>query len=161
MDLSLTTLRSALQQERLQSPDLIFWFEHTAFPLLVTCRHPNEYLQRKWDKLKERRLMSITTGFSAKGESLQSGFAPVNLMPPLVNDLREIRIVRFIPDSGDISFESTSEPDSGLDITTLGCKMKSAAVVAKIGDINANEREVYIDDLFDLQVTLHSRKIEF
>lgn len=161
MSLTLSTLRSTMQQVRLQSPDIIFWFEHTAFPLLVTRKYPNDYLQRTWSLLRERRLVGITTGFTAKGESLQNGFAPVSFSPPLPNNLREIRIVRFIPDSGEISIESAEEHDTDFSIMTMNCKMKSAAVVAKIGDINEDEREIYVDGLFDLQITLHSRKIEF
>lgn len=161
MSLTLSAIRSTLQHGRLQSPDIIFWFQHTAFPVLATRKHPNNYMQCKWDQLKERRLTGITAGFAAKGDALEYGFSPIDLEPPHIEALREIRVVRFMPDSGEVSFESVKDQDSSFCVMTVNCKMKSVSVVGTIGDRNESERETRVDELFNVQITLHSRKIEF
>lgn len=161
MNLTIDTLRSSLDNVQLQSPDIIFWFQHTASPMLVTRRYPNDYRQYKWDVMKERRLIGVTTGFVAKGSALMDGFNPIYFDPPLSDAIHQIRVVRFVPDSGEISLNIDTDIDTNLDTWTVGCKMKSAAVIGVTDASTMSEREIRIEDAFYLQITLHSRKIEF
>lgn len=160
MDFSISNLRSTLQHTLLQSPDIIFWFEHDAFPLLASRSHPHDYLRHNWKRLKERRLTGVTSGFVAKSAALHNGFTPVSFNPPLFDSLHEIRVVRFIPNSGEVTVKSIHDPADDFSTVTLNCVMRSAVIAAKIGEEEVREREVFIEDLFDVQITLHSRKIE-
>jgi hypothetical protein len=161
MDFTISALRDTLEHRQLQSPDILFWFEHTAFPMLATRKHPRDYEPSQWDQLKERKLISITVGFTAKGDALCNGFEPVNFKPPLIDTVHQIRLVRFIPNSGEISVAIPGEEAAEPDDRTITCKMKSTVVVAKIGNACEVERESCIEGLFNLQVTLPQRKIEF
>jgi hypothetical protein len=111
--------------------------------------------------MKKRRLVGVTTGFAARGDSVSDGFSPIYFNPPLADTIHRLRVVRFIPDSGEIALDMSNDEETDLDVWTISCKMKSAAVLAATDGISASEREICIVDEFELQITLHSRKIEF
>jgi hypothetical protein len=110
--------------------------------------------------MQERPLTSVVAGFTAKSDRLSEGFRPISFNPPLDGDVHAIRLVRFIPDSGEISVRASGGTSDSLGKTTLNCKIKSAIVVAKIGSVNEKEREFTVEEPFDLRVTMHNRAIE-
>jgi hypothetical protein len=137
-------------------PDIVLWFENTAMPVMITSAYPFDYKDLSWDRISERPLRAVIAGFTPKGSAGREGFQPTSHVLPTEKSVDECRIVRFIPDSGEMS---VARSDSELDIVNISCRMKSAILMAK--EVNdTKEREFVIDESFNLLIKMPARSIE-
>lgn len=153
MNITLDKLRDALGHPLLQSPTFMLRFEHTGLPSIVSEENPTDYVYFPWASLQMRSLVNIHVGFTTFNG--RAGFTPVNIAPAIVDGVYALRMLRLIPDSGDISLHRS---DSTSQVTSLACKMKVGILLVE--DEDRVSRQVSVDTLFDFRLDLLRRRIE-